>query len=63
MICASSRAVARYRRGMGDNACWLDQTCLACGRFLDLDEVEGGRCPHCAAELPPPADAVEVDGP
>jgi predicted RNA-binding Zn-ribbon protein involved in translation (DUF1610 family) len=45
---------------MGDNACWLDQTCLSCGRFLDLAEVEDGRCPHCGAELPPPADAVGV---
>jgi rRNA maturation endonuclease Nob1 len=36
---------------MGDPACWLEQTCLGCGRFLDADQREGDRCPHCGAEL------------
>jgi len=40
----------RYRPGVGDDACWLDRTCLSCGRFLDTDEVDGERCPHCGAE-------------
>jgi predicted Zn-ribbon and HTH transcriptional regulator len=35
---------------MGDDACWLNQTCLSCGRFLDREEVDATRCPHCGAE-------------
>jgi hypothetical protein len=46
---------------MGDDACWLDRTCLSCGRFLDLDDVEDSRCPHCGADLPPPGDGTAID--
>jgi rubrerythrin len=35
---------------VGDDACWLDRTCLACGRFLDADHADDERCPHCGAE-------------
>lgn len=55
----------RARRGivrcMGDDACWLDQTCLSCGRFLEAAHADDTRCPHCGAErviaAPPPAAA------
>lgn len=40
----------RYGRSMGDDACWMDRTCLACGRFLESDHVNDERCPHCGAE-------------
>jgi len=45
---------------MGDDACWLDRTCLSCGRFVDLDEAQDRRCPHCGADLPAPADDEAV---
>jgi rRNA maturation endonuclease Nob1 len=38
---------------MGEPACFLDATCLGCGRFLDTVELEGDTCPHCGAELAP----------
>lgn len=34
---------------MGDPVCWLSETCLACGRFLE--EPTDGRCPHCGHPL------------
>ncbi|HLU30590.1 MAG TPA: hypothetical protein VK088_02430 [Acidimicrobiia bacterium] len=37
---------------MGDSACWLDRVCLECGLFIDDEDVEDNRCPHCAAPLP-----------
>lgn len=40
----------RYPRSVGDDACWLNQTCLSCGRFLDDDVAAAARCPHCGAE-------------
>jgi predicted amidophosphoribosyltransferase len=57
------RGQERYPRHVGDNACWLDQTCLSCGRFLDLDDTDDGCCPHCGAELPPAADDPAFDPP
>ena len=37
---------------MGDPACFLDSTCLTCGRFLDSTELEDpSACPHCGSEL------------
>ena len=37
---------------MGDPACFLDRTCLTCGRFLDSTELEDRTtCPHCGTEL------------
>jgi predicted RNA-binding Zn-ribbon protein involved in translation (DUF1610 family) len=35
---------------MGEGACFLDATCLSCGRFLDTTEIEGDHCPHCGAD-------------
>lgn len=35
---------------MGDDACWLSQTCLSCGRFIDAEVADPTRCPHCGAE-------------
>lgn len=36
---------------MGDSACWLDRVCLECGRFIDEEDVDEDRCPHCDALL------------
>lgn len=33
---------------MGDPACFLAETCLECGRFL---EEPADVCPHCGADL------------
>lgn len=36
---------------MGDAACFLDATCLSCGRFIDSSELDDEtHCPHCGAE-------------
>jgi predicted RNA-binding Zn-ribbon protein involved in translation (DUF1610 family) len=35
---------------VGDDACWLNQTCLSCGRFLEGEDAAETRCPHCGAE-------------
>jgi predicted RNA-binding Zn-ribbon protein involved in translation (DUF1610 family) len=49
---------------MGDDACWLDRTCLSCGRFLESGE-DDVTCPHCGAERvvatedPTPLDASD----
>ena len=47
-----------YRGAVGDDACWLDRTCLSCGRFLDADEAESDACPHCGTDR-----IVKVDPP
>jgi DNA-directed RNA polymerase subunit RPC12/RpoP len=45
---------------MGDPACFLDATCLTCGRFLDSAELEEPHCPHCGSELlSPPRDRTK----
>jgi hypothetical protein len=56
---------------MGDPACWLGSTCLACGAFLSVGADES-RCPRCGHSLDLPgdmqllseagADQPEVDG-
>jgi hypothetical protein len=54
---------------MGDDACWLDRTCLACGRFLDPVHLDDPRCPHCgeeritAVDVAPGTHAAQPDGP
>lgn len=32
---------------MGERACFLDATCLTCGRFLEGVDADGQECPHC----------------
>jgi len=54
----------RYREGMGDDACWLDRTCLSCGRFLEADHVDDRSCPHCGADrsvVPAPSPSEDPD--
>lgn len=36
---------------MGDPACFLSSTCIACGRFLEESDLAEDSCPHCDAEL------------
>jgi predicted RNA-binding Zn-ribbon protein involved in translation (DUF1610 family) len=43
---------------MGDSACWLDRTCLECGRFIDDEDAADHKCPHCGADLPVENDVV-----
>jgi hypothetical protein len=33
----------------GEDACWLDRVCEACGRLPD-EGLTDGRCPSCRAE-------------
>lgn len=44
---------------MGDPACFLDATCLSCGRFLDTSELDDEHCPHCGVDLPPRPTTTE----
>jgi hypothetical protein len=46
---------------MGDPACFLDRTCLSCGRFLEDSMVTDSRCPHCGAPLEDPDSALGED--
>lgn len=36
---------------MGDPACFLSTTCLACGRVLEGDQQEARICIHCGAPI------------
>jgi len=37
---------------MGDPACFLDATCLSCGRFVEVvDAGDRPTCPHCGGRI------------
>lgn len=47
---------------MSDDACWLDRTCLSCGRFLETGH-DRPTCLHCGAErVVAPEGSTQQDG-
>lgn len=48
---------------MGDPACFLDATCLSCGRFVETRDGDDPTCPYCGGPLdgtPPPLAGVRT---